>query len=328
MASTLLVGCYSNDGNGIYVYSLCESGRFTLQSIFGEHTNPTYLTQSGNRIYAACEQETGKLAALEIDGYRLRTINTIDIPGAATCHVTVHPANNLLFASNYVSGNEVTCRLSEDGSIGNIINQINYEEKSNCHCVAIDTDGTGTVSIDLGCDKVYVRSCEITDNVPLQQFQLPQDTGPRHFVFHPSGKFGYLITETANSIIGYNYNAHKLQQIQEIPLLPPDYKDQSYAAAIKISPCGKWLYASNRGFDHITLFGIDSQTGQLVQKGYYPTGGHWPRDFGFTPSGDIIIVANQKDNNLVSFAVDPQTGAIGEQLDIVTVANPACVVVL
>jgi len=329
----LLVGCYSGEGDGIYSYTLCKNGKFALQNSFDEHRNPTYLAKKGNIIYAACEQETGKIAALEFDGSKLRTINTLDIPGAGTCHVAAHPTKKLLFASNYVSGDEVLCRLNEDGSIGDIIDHVKYKGTSHCHCVAIAPDAFETISVNLGRDKIYLRGYNVVDRQrpdtgtpPSVSLKLPQGAGPRHFIFHSSGKFGYLVTEMANTVVAYSYEAGNLQKLQELPLLPPSYKDQSYAAAIKISPCGRWLYVSNRGYDGITLFAIDATTGQLTLKYLYPTGGHWPRDFCLTPLGEMIIVANQKSNNLVSFAVDTHTGAIGRQLDTTTVTNPACVV--
>ena len=40
-------------------------------------------------------------------------------------------------------------------------------------------------------------------------------SGPRHFVFHPNGKFGYLVSELSGKINAYNYRNDNLDFIED-----------------------------------------------------------------------------------------------------------------
>ena len=53
-------------------------------------------------------------------------------------------------------------------------------------------------------------------------------SGPRHFAFHPSGKYAYVINELALTITAMSYDADKgaLKALQTITTLPADVKDE------------------------------------------------------------------------------------------------------
>ena len=64
-----------------------------------------------------------------------------------------------------------------------------------------------------------------------------------------------------SSVVVFSYYREKgsLQPIQTISTLPSDFTGQSTAAEIEVDKTGRYLYASNRGSDSITVFGIDQQ---------------------------------------------------------------------
>ena len=85
---------------------------------------------------------------------------------------------------------------------------------------------------------------------------MAPESGPRHFAFHPDGRFGYVINEMANTVTAFEYDARKgeLTEIQTISTLPEDFRGPSYTAEVQVHPSGKFVYGSNRGHDSIAIF--------------------------------------------------------------------------
>ncbi|MFW5743493.1 MAG: beta-propeller fold lactonase family protein [Spirochaetota bacterium] len=46
--------------------------------------------------------------------------------------------------------------------------------------------------------------------------------------------------------------------------LPGDFRGESTAAAVRVHPSGRFLYASNRGHDSVATFAVDAETGKLA----------------------------------------------------------------
>jgi 6-phosphogluconolactonase (cycloisomerase 2 family) len=86
--------------------------------------------------------------------------------------------------------------------------------------------------------------------------------------------------------------------------LPAGYSGESSCAAIRLSPDGKLIAASNRGHDSVAVFSADEKTGALAPLGIYPTGGKSPRDIAFTPDGKWLLAANQDSDLVTALSVD------------------------
>src|SRR5205807_9562416 len=139
---------------------------------------------------------------------------------------------------------------------------------------------------------------------------LDPGAGPRHFAFHPNGKFAYVISEMKGSVTVFSYDAAKgaLHSLQTISTLPKDFSGSIEDAEVTVHPSGKFLYASNRGHDSIAVFAIDPSKGTLTAVDYIPTGGKTPRSFEIDPTGSLLFAANQDSNNITVFRIDTRTG--------------------
>jgi len=145
--------------------------------------------------------------------------------------------------------------------------------------------------------------------------------GPRHFTFGRGAKFAYAVCEMGSSVAVFSYDPAKgsLTPVQTISNLPSDFKGVNNSAEIEVDRSGRFLYASNRGNDSITVFAIDPVKGTLTNVQVVPTQGNMPRNFAIDPTGKYLIAANQKSNNMVVFAIDPKDGQLkpaGQTLDI------------
>ena len=131
---------------------------------------------------------------------------------------------------------------------------------------------------------------------------------------------------TAFSYKTSNGSLSPLQTVSALSTLRKDYKGPKEAAEIAVHPNGKFLYASDRaGIDTISVFSIDPVKGTLKLKDEYPTMGKTPRNFAIDPTGKFLLAANQESNNIVTFRIDPTTGALTPTGDIAEAPAPVCI---
>jgi len=97
-------------------------------------------------------------------------------------------------------------------------------------------------------------------------------------------------------------------------------------AAIRLSPDGKFIYASNRGDDSIAVFRIKEDSAGLILAGIYPTKGKTPRDFAFSPDGRFLYAANQDSDSIEVFSV--QDGILEHTGKSVKIPSPTCILFL
>ena len=116
-----------------------------------------------------------------------------------------------------------------------------------------------------------------------------------------------------------------LTPIQTISTLPSDFNGEDNSAEIQADRSGRFLYASNRGNDSITVFAIDPQQGTLTKVQVMPTGGKTPRNFVIDPTGRYLIVANQDSDKITIFDIDRQTGKLTPTRQVLDVPSPVAI---
>jgi 6-phosphogluconolactonase len=187
------------------------------------------------------------------------------------------------------------------------------------------------VAADLGTDEVLVYRFDtatgvLEPNTPPSVSVAP-GAGPRHFVFHPSGRFGYVINEMGSTVTAFGYDEEKgtLDPIQTITTLPEDFQGVSHTAEVRVHPSGRFLYGSNRGHDSIAVFSVDQETGRLTARGHESTRGKTPRNFEIDPTGTWLLAANQDSDSVVVFRIDSETGALQANGQTADIPMPVCI---
>jgi 6-phosphogluconolactonase len=107
--------------------------------------------------------------------------------------------------------------------------------------------------------------------------------------------------------------------------MPEGYTGVDNSAEIDIDTAGKFLYASNRGHDSITIYRIDSRNGTLTTVDRVLTQGKTPRGFKIDPTGRYLFAANQDTNSVVVFRRSADTGRLTPAGQTVTVGSPVCI---
>jgi 6-phosphogluconolactonase len=362
-ATLVYVGTFTGTparSKGIYLFWLQTNGdkvsknpTFVPLGVAAETESPSFLTLDTKRHLLFCANETdsfhgepgGGVSAFSIDPAtgKLMLINQRSSMGKGPCHVVLDKTGRNLLVANYQSGNVAIFPVSADGHLGEATCLFQdtgkgpnpaRQEGPHAHCVALSPDNRFAFVCDLGTDKVMVFRFDaghgrLTPNDPPFVSVKP-GAGPRHLVFHPNGKFAYLVNEIDSTLSAFAYDAKTgaLKELQTVSSLPEDYKGFNKAAEIAIVPSGKFLFASNRGNDTVMTFAIDSKKGTLSRVAEQSTGGKTPRHFGITPSGAQVVICNQDSNTALVCTIDPRSGRLTPSSVLTNIPSPVCAVFL
>ncbi len=346
------IGTYTKgDSEGIHAYRFdAASGRLSSLGAVAKIREPSFLAIHPNSrfLYAVSEiddfdaDKSGSVSAFEIDreSGSLTPLNTVSSKGAWPCHLNVDQTGKTLAIANYMSGTVATISLGDDGKLGSVGaaiqnsgSSVNPDRQQGPHAHSVDfsPDNRYLISADLGTDQVHVfrvdpESGALEANDPAFA-KINPGGGPRHFAFHPSGKYGYVINELQSTVTAFHWDAGQgaLREIQTISTLPEDFTERTSTAEIEVHPSGKFLYGSNRGHDSIAVFAIDGSSGKLTAVERTSTQGKTPRSFAIDPTGQFFFAVNQNSNNLVLFRIDQQTGRLTQEGESLQVPSPVCV---
>jgi 6-phosphogluconolactonase (cycloisomerase 2 family) len=199
--------------------------------------------------------------------------------------------------------------------------------------VQADPAGRFILHVDLALDRIFVWQFDdakgmLTPNDPAA-VPLPPGDGPRHFCFHPNGRWLYCLQEEGSNIALFDYDSKRGRLIarQTISSLPPGFAGSNFCSEILVSADGRFLYAGNRLHDSIAIFSI-SNSGTLTYVGEQWSQGNYPRSFNFDPTGRFLYACNQRGDNLAVFRVDRQTGGLTSTGHYTPVGNPSIIVFL
>jgi 6-phosphogluconolactonase len=351
----LYVGTFSVRGSaGLYVYNFNRAKRtLTLvqtvptpesPSFVGIHPTGKFL-YSVNRGKAKDSDLEGSISAFAIDAKtgRLSDLNNRSSFGADPCHISFDKTGQYAFVSNYGEGNLVVLPVFEDGLVGNPSDSKKYiassvnparQESSHIHSALISPDNRILYAADLGADKIYSYNFNLNTGKlePSQQKEavVIPGAGPRHFTFHPNGNFLYLSEELTSSVCSFKIDKKTgaLTVLQDSVLsLPASFTGKNSSADLHITPNGKFLYMSNRGFNGISIFTV-APTGKIKLAGHQPTGGQTPRNFMIDPRGEYLFAANQDTDTIILFRINAKTGLLTQVGKPVKVPSPVCLKML
>jgi 6-phosphogluconolactonase len=256
---------------------------------------------------------------------QLALLNQKPSGGGDPSYISLDKTSKFAFVANYEGGNIAVYALQPDGSLGKLTAFVQHtghgvnpvrQKHAFAHSILVDPSNRFVLVADLGLDQVFVYRFDATTGALTPSssgsFKAPPGSGPRHIIFHPNGRWAYLITEMGSSILLYDWDAKHgtLREKQHVSALPSTFQGVSTSAEIRVHPNGKFLYASNRGQDSIAVFSIDASSGRLSRLQDVPSGGRTPRNFDLDPTGRWLLVTNQDSENAMVFRIDLQTGLL------------------
>jgi len=344
------VGTYTGpQSKGIYSFRFdTASGDLEPMGLAAEVVNPSWVTIHPNHkfLYAVSElgndgKTNGAITSFAIDQQTggLTKLNSVSSMGGGACHLVVDKTGKTLLVANYGAGSVAAFPVAADGRLGEPPVLIQHKGSSadprrqrspHAHGVFLSADNRFLFVPDLGLDQVMSyrldpgKSSIAPNDPPFAK--VPPGSGPRHFAFHPNGKYAYVIDEMKSTVTAFSYDAAQgaLQQVQNISTLPKDFSGEDNSAEIEVDAKGRFLYASNRGHDSIAVFAI-AKNGRLAPVEYVPTQGKTPRNFKIDPTGSYLFAANQDTGNIVQFRIDAKTGRLTATGKKVELSKPVCI---
>ena len=355
------VGTYTDRGrtDGVFLFRLDADAGALRPAGPAEAVgpNPSFLAvRPGRRaLYAVNEvmewegrPSSGGVSAFAVDGDTGELV-ALGPPrashGGAPCYVSVDRTGRVALVANYMGGNVASLPIAADGTLGAAASVLRHEgptgpnaarqEGAHAHCIIPDPSNRYALAADLGLDRIYVYRLDDRAGT-LAPAATPfvaaaPGAGPRHLAFHPSGRVLYAVNELDLTLSAFRWDADPgtLTPAATVSLLDagprPAAASEWTAADLHVAPSGRFLYASVRGDNSLSVLSLDAAgtTPTLVQR--VSTGGNWPRNFALDPSGRLLFVANQRSNSIVAFRVDQATGRLTPTGQQVEVPSPVCV---
>jgi 6-phosphogluconolactonase (cycloisomerase 2 family) len=343
------VGCRTTQernarGKGISVFSVdLRSGQLTLVQLLEGLVNPSFLAlnSSGTHLYAVHGDQTS-ISSYVVDQRQgmLTPLNTRDTGGKNPVHLAITPCERHIVVSNHIGASLAVLPIEADGSLGSVSQLIKLEGKPGPHRVEqphakphhnpFTPDGKHVIVPDKGLDGLFSYRFTQGRLEPVSPAFTParEASGPRHIVFHPGGRLAYCINELDSTVCAYRFNAEsgQLKPRQILSSLPPTFTGNSRAAEIVVDPQGRHVYASNRGHDSISVFGIDQDTGLLSWQECVPSGGRTPRFLAVTADGRYLFALNEEDDNIITFRIDAATGCLRPTGAVMQSGSPVCMI--
>ncbi|MGX9133258.1 lactonase family protein [Rummeliibacillus sp. JY-2-4R] len=334
------IGTYTKgNSEGIYSFQLdIAASKIENLQVAAKIDNPTYLTISKNKrfLYSIIQEGTmGGVASFSLDSStgKLQELNRQLSEGPQPCHLFVDSEQRYLLVTNYHKGtisaytlNKETGTINANPSV--IVHQgATPEQVPHTHYACFTPDEKYVVVVDLGIDHLYTY--EIVNNAlqEITHLTLKAGSGPRHLVFHPNGRYAYIMTEYSSEVIVLRYQTENgtFTEEQYISTIPADFTENNQGSFIHISSDGRFIYAGNRGHNSVAVFSVDVETNLLAPVETISSGGDWPRDFSLDPTEDYLIGSNQQSSNLVIYRRNKETGKLTLLKSNLTIPHPVCI---
>jgi 6-phosphogluconolactonase (cycloisomerase 2 family) len=233
------------NGRGIHLFQVNRAtGALTPAGTHDLGTSPSCLTvnAAGTRLYSANETDrvgddnegtVGAFAIGSTDG-QLELLNTVPSGGAGPTYVSIHPSGRFLLVANYFGGSVAVLPILPDGRLGDATDVKNDvgrigppratsappgsfafsgHDRTHAHMIQADPSGRFVLHVDLALDQIFVWRFDaeegvLTPNEP-PAVSLPPGDGPRHFHFHPNGRWLYSIQEEGSTIVLFDYDSDR-----------------------------------------------------------------------------------------------------------------------
>jgi 6-phosphogluconolactonase len=329
------------NGEGIYLFEIHPvTGALRLRETFRNHLNPSWLSidASGSHLYSANQLRPGSVSAfaLERPSGRLTLLNTQGAQGAGPAHMSIHPSGKYVFVANYGDGSVAVLPIGPGGELGISTDvkpslgaagpvhaasgppgsfAVSGHDRQHAHMIQSDPGGRFVLSTDLGTDQILVwrfdpGAGQLVPNDP-PFVKLPEGDGPRHFAFHPNGRWLYSLQEESSTMAVFDYDSAngKLTAKQKVSTLPKGFGGTDFTSEVAVSSDGRFVYAANRLHDSIAWFGV-GRDGTLTWLGEAWTRGDYPCHFAIEPGGRFLYSCNQRSDAVTGFSINRKTGAL------------------
>jgi 6-phosphogluconolactonase len=325
-----------------FIYVSCAASRridvFSLDTLTGDvalrqnlptpgSPTPLRLSPNGHLLLVGLRNENALLTcSIDQESGLLAVLGSVSSPGAPA-FVNCDAARRNAFLASYGDNLLAVFPLDPDGC-PMLAAQVETG-LPHAHAALADATGRWLLAPMLGADAIRVyplaRDGRIAPSEPLLKTVRP-GSGPRHLVLSSDNRYVYCLNELDGSIdlFAFAANTGTLELKQSVSMMPHGFDGAPWAAELRATPNGAFLFASDRRSSTLAVFSVDKQNGQLSLFGHYPAETQ-PRGMAIDPSGRWLAVAGELSGHLAIHAIHPETGYPEVRGRIATGEDPICV---
>lgn len=330
-----LVYVSNADSGDVSVLALDEAKgklRTTQTLAVGGMVMPLAVSPDRRFLYAARRSDPLAVVACAIDPHTgaLTRLGEAALPDSMACLAT-DETGRWLFSASY-GGNLVAVSALGDDGLPRPAHQI-IPTGPKAHCMRAAPGNRHVYATSLGGGVVMQFAFDAGRGLltPLDPPNVPlrAASGPRHLAFHPQAPWAALLNEldATLDVLALDRERGTLALRHTSATMPPGHAGEPWAAELRFSRDGRFLYTSERRSSTIAVHAFDAATGQASLLGHVPTQAQ-PRGFALSPSGRHLVVAGQASHRVGLHAVDPASGALTLKCEHEVGRNPNWVEVL
>ena len=277
---------------------------------------PMAVSPDKRHLYVSLRSQPFSVGSFSIDRLtgKLALLGTAPLPDNMA-YVATDRSGRFLLSASYGGDKIAINPIGAGGVVGAEPVQV-VATRKNAHAILTDRANAHLFASNLGGDvllqyKFDAATGRVAPNDPAF-VETKKGAGPRHFVFSPDDKFAYLVNELDGTVNSYRYDAGKgtLTEVGSVSIVPPGFQGAAPSSAeLRITPDGRFLYASERTSNTIAAFRVDAATGALTPAGNFATETQ-PRGFNIDPSGRFLVAVGQKSDHATLYAIDAASGAL------------------
>ena len=343
VAKTLVYVSNAQDGN-IDAYAMdAATGALTPigKTEAAKLVMPMAASPDKKHLYAVVRSQPVRVLSYAIDATgALSQKAAAPLPDSMP-YVSTDRTGRWLFTASYGGDKLAVSPIGENGLVEAEAVQV-IPTGRNAHSILPDRSNKFVYAALLGANQVLqftfdAKTGKLTPNDPAAVGPEPGH-GPRHMALSPDNKNLYVLNELSGHVGHYAIDSAKgtlslVESVSSVPAeaglvwgqpqqpvgatpapaaaAPKDEKPKVWAADVKITPNGKFLYATERTTNKIALFTLAPGSGKLAYVANFATEAQ-PRGIAIDPSGQYLIASGEKSDRLSVYKIDQGTGKLAE----------------
>ncbi|WP_338525020.1 lactonase family protein [Pseudomonas batumici] len=301
----------------------------------GAGVMPLALSPDHSKLYASIRAKPYSVATYSVDPANgaLKHLKNSTVADSLA-YISTDKSGRYLFGASYGEDLVSVNAIDAKGVVTDDVRQV-IKTGPNAHSIIVDKTNRFVYAANLGSDqylefKFDAASGKLTS---LGHVELPKGSGPRHPAISSDNRFLYLLSEMAGTVTTFAIDPKtgRLSALSEVsaipadsglvrgvvrpmikpgqPTPPPLANNLIWAADIKLTPNGRFLYTSERTGSTVSAFSVDRKSGQLsfVQNIKVE---QQPRGITVDPSGKWLLVTGEKSPEVGVYAIDPLQGTL------------------
>lgn len=306
----------------------------------GKTVMPMAVAPDKKFLYAVVRSQPTRVLTYAIDGNTGASTQKATAPlPDSMAYVSTDRSGRFLFTASYGGDKVAVSPIGADGLVTAEAIQV-LPTGRNAHPILVDHTNRFAYSANLGANQVLQFAFDATTGklTPLEPPAVKPEPGhgPRHLAFSPDNSL-YVLNELSGHVTQYAIDGTKgtLTLVDSVPSVPPeigmkwgqpqapvgaapaaepkpDEKPPIWAADLRLTPNGKFLYTTERNTDKIALFRVAPDTGKLTYVTNFATE-RQPRGINVDPGGQYLVASGEKSDRLSVYRIDQASGKLSDQ---------------